>query len=435
MSGGGEPVSIRRVLRLWSPLASSWLLMAAETPLFVAAVARLPDASTHLAAFGGVVYPLALLIESPIVMLLAASVALSRDRESHRVLSRYMWTAGIALTALHVLVAFTPLFDAIAGGLLGAPDAMLESARTGFRWLVPWTLAIAYRRFQQGVLIRCERSRIVVSGTIIRLASGALVLGWGLVDGRAAGIAVGCAAIAVGVTAEAVFTGLAVRPVLRERLPAHDPAATPPGPLAFVAFYVPLALTPLVALGVQPIAAAAMHRMPEATVSLASWAAVHSCVFLLRAPGFALQEVAVRLIGEPGGAVALARFARGLAALVTLILALLWLTPAGTVWFRDVSGLGDDLVEVASGAIVFALPLPALEVAIHHRHGVLVHGSRTRAVTVGVLAYAVTAAAGCLLAVWSQAWRGIDAALVALGCGALAQVGWLCFATRPARRV
>ena len=38
-----------------------------------ATMARLPDPAVNLAAFGGIVFPLALLVEAPIIMLLAAS--------------------------------------------------------------------------------------------------------------------------------------------------------------------------------------------------------------------------------------------------------------------------------------------------------------------------------------------------------------------------
>ena len=42
-------------------------------------MARLPQSTVSLAAYGGVVFPVALLVESPILMLLTASTALARD--------------------------------------------------------------------------------------------------------------------------------------------------------------------------------------------------------------------------------------------------------------------------------------------------------------------------------------------------------------------
>jgi hypothetical protein len=99
--------SLRRAFTAWWPLATSWLLMALELPALSAVVARLPDPRIHLAAYGGVVFPLALIVESPVIMLLAASTALSRDGDSYARLRKYMMAAGAGLTGLHRLIAFT----------------------------------------------------------------------------------------------------------------------------------------------------------------------------------------------------------------------------------------------------------------------------------------------------------------------------------------
>ena len=43
--------------------------MSIELPLVSAVMARLSDPTIHLAAYGGVVFPIALVIEAPIIML------------------------------------------------------------------------------------------------------------------------------------------------------------------------------------------------------------------------------------------------------------------------------------------------------------------------------------------------------------------------------
>src|SRR5262252_2135820 len=108
-------LTLGEVISTWLPLAGSWILMGLELPVVSAAMARMPHATVSLAAYGGVVFPLALLIESPILMLLTASTALARDRRSYAVVRRFMFTAAGLLTVLHAVLAFTPLFDVIAG--------------------------------------------------------------------------------------------------------------------------------------------------------------------------------------------------------------------------------------------------------------------------------------------------------------------------------
>ena len=96
--------------------------MSAEGPALSAIVARLADPKIHLAAYGGIVFPMALLIESPIIMLLAASTALSKDWASFVRMRRFMMFTGAGLTALHLLVTLTPLYDLVVRGLLNAPE-------------------------------------------------------------------------------------------------------------------------------------------------------------------------------------------------------------------------------------------------------------------------------------------------------------------------
>ena len=83
-------VSIPHIFKVWLPLAASWLLMGMELPVLSAIVARLARPEINLAAYGGIVFPLALIIEAPVIMLLAASTALSKDWASYKKLYNYM---------------------------------------------------------------------------------------------------------------------------------------------------------------------------------------------------------------------------------------------------------------------------------------------------------------------------------------------------------
>ncbi|MGB2895468.1 MAG: hypothetical protein WBB65_04805, partial [Anaerolineales bacterium] len=160
---------VTTIHKTWWPLAASWLLMAMELPALSAVIARLPNPQINLAAWGGVVFPLSLIIEAPIIMLLAASTALSKDIASYRWLRRFALWAGAVLTLVHIFIAFTPLFDLVVVKLIGAPQEILEAARLGLKLMTPWTFSIAFRRFNQGALIRFGHSQAVSIGTAIRL--------------------------------------------------------------------------------------------------------------------------------------------------------------------------------------------------------------------------------------------------------------------------
>lgn len=425
------PVDLGRVARLWWPLAASWLLMGVELPLVTAVVARLENPEVNLAAYGSIVFPVSMVIEAPIIMLLAASTALSRDRAAYASLRRFTHGAGLLLTLLHVVVAFTPLYDAVVGGLLGSPEPIREPARLGLQLMTPWTWAIASRRFQQGLLIRSGRPRAVGLGTAMRLAGDLLVLtvGYHL---RWPGIAVAGASLATGVCCEAAWTAYRVRPAIAELSPSPVEPVLRGG--AFARFYVPLAMTSLLYLLVEPIGAAAMARMPRALDSLAVWPALFGLIWVTMGTGVAFQEVVVSLLPRPGAAAALRRFTRRLAIANAAPVLLLAATPLGGLWFSRVSALPAALASLAAAALWLGPPLPALAVFHSWFQGTLVHTRLTRAIPESLALYLVTVSSIATAGVWWARTPGLYVALSALVSGATAQALWLRYRSAAARR-
>jgi len=400
--------------------------MGTEMSLVSAVIARLDDAAYHLAAFGGLVFPFALLIEAPIIMMLAASTALCVDQASFLRLKRFSTLLGVRLSVLHALIAFTPLYDVILVTLIDPPVGAIEPGRLGMQWMTPWTWAIADRRFHQGVLIRFERSRSVVVGTVVRLLTMGSILLAGLVWGTLPGVLVACSALSIGVIAEMVTARLFARAVVAGPLRAAEPG--PPLTLRrLLRFYIPLAITPILHLALLPIGAASIARMPMPLENLAVLSPVNGLVFMTRSVGIAFNEVVVSLSGRVGAGRVLRRFAWGLAVMTSLSLVLIAGTPLSEWWFSLLSGLSTELVDVARVALPFAVLLPGLTVFVSLFNGFLLHAQQTRAIPESVgIALAVSSlilAAGAL----SDLLPGVQVTLIAFSVGTLAQVLWLRF--------
>ncbi|MCH2112229.1 MAG: hypothetical protein MK213_05165 [Planctomycetes bacterium] len=430
-SSSTATVTVREVFRLWLPLAGSWMLMGAETPIFTAFVARMADPAVHLATWGSLVFPLSLVIEGPVIQLLAASTALAEDRGAYRRLLRYTtWMSGV-LTALHIAIAFTPMFDWVAIQLMGVPDALLEPGRLGLQIMTPWTAAIAYRRLHQGILIRAGRSDVVAKGTFIRL----LVLLSAFLVARAvdgvSGILAGASAVALAVSFECVYAWVVTTPIIRQSFPQQSTANPSLTPLGFTRFYIPLALTPLITLLIQPAGAAGMARMPHAMMSLAAWPAVHGVVFLFRSTGHAFNEVVVALAGRPGGQLALRKFAKRLALGTMSGLLLLGAPPFGALWFHWISGLNADLAELCIAATLLTVLMPGYQVYQSWFQGILVHARQTRGISEAVVLYAVLAITGLYLGTLYSQGAGILWAVVTFTVAGLCQTAWLALRARP----
>jgi Na+-driven multidrug efflux pump len=269
--------------------------MTIEGPWIQGVIARKPDSETQLAAFG-LIFSLSVLIETPIIMLLATSSALSRNRQAYLVLWRFMMGINIFVTILALLMAFTPLLDFYLDSLLNIPPHIIEATRPGMQIMVLWSAFIGYRRFHQGILIRFGNTRYIGYGTVIRIVvSGGVAIGLGAIT-QIAGAVIGAFALIFAVGAEAIYTYIVsrkdVKTLLNTILPKSMKALTYQDALKF---HIPLAATSVITLLIRPFIERGLAGMPDATESLAAWPIVFSIMLIMRSGGMAYQEVVISL--------------------------------------------------------------------------------------------------------------------------------------------
>ena len=418
-------MTYHRIAASWWPLALSWLLMSAEGPAHSAIVSRLANPEINLAAWGGIVFPISLIMEAPVVMMLSASTALSTNWRSYTKLRRIAIITGVVFTALHGLIAFTPLYGWVTRTIIGAPEEILEPGRLGLMIMTPWTLAIAYRRFQQGAMIRFGHSKAVGTGTAIRLAANGVILLGGYLLKRVPGIVVAATAVATGVIAEALYAGLRIRPISRQQIRSAPRVETPFTFKHFLRFYIPLALTSLITFFISPIGSASMSRLPRALSSLAVWPVISGFIFLTRSPCLAYNEVVVALLDEPRSYTRLKRFAGILGFASTVLILIIVATPLAEIWMRDVMALPSDLLPMATPAVWFTVPLPLLALVRSWFQGILVNHRETRAITEAVVLNLVTFVIIAGVSVMTQPTAGLYVVLLGQGIAGLIQSLWL----------
>ena len=404
--------------------------MSIETPMVSAVIARLANAETNLAAFSGIVFPLAFIIEAPIVMLLSASTALSKDWPSYHKVWKFMMIASGILTLLHLIIVLTPLYDFIVRDLLGVPEQIIAPARLGLTIMLPWVWSIAYRRFHQGVLIRFGHSRLVSIGTGVRLLADILVLSMGYLLGNVQGIVVGSAAVAAGVVAEAVYIGIVAHPVVKLEVRTAALIAETLTTRAFFAFYLPLVMTAFLSFLSSSITSAALSRMPLAIESLAIWSALNGLNFSLRSPGVAYNEVVVALLDEAGSYKALRQFAWKLLLVMSLVIILFTATPISGFWFQRLTALKPALANLAQQAMWLALPMPALATAQSWFQGIILHSRKTRSITESVIIFLTSISLAYLAGIAWGKTAGLFVGVAGLTLSSLVQVAWLWLRSR-----
>lgn len=415
---------VRNIFLLWLPLAIRFELMMLEGPAVQGAMGRLPHPALNLAAFG-LTLSLSLLIESPVIMLLATAIALVKDADSFFALRRFVVTMAVGCTLLTGLVAFTPLFDVIAGKIMGQPPAIVHAARPAMQILLFWTAAIAWRRFYQGVLVRHGATRLVTWGTAVRLVSALTTAVLLARLGSVPGAQVGAFALIVAVVVEAIATTVFALPVVRRDILPLPPPETPPlTQRTIFVFHAPLAVTVLLTLLAQPLTSAALARLPSPGATLAAWPVAFMVLLVMRGWGLALQEITVAQARNPEARPALRKFVWVVGLVTSGVTALLVLTPLLKVYLAGVLHLPADLRPYARLGIGVGVFMPLITSLGSWRRGLLVVAGQTQAVYQGMGVNLLTHASLLVLSILLHL-PGMWAAAGAFSLAAIAEYVYL----------
>ncbi len=415
-------LSVRQIVRFWLPLAGTWFMMSLEGPILAAVIARLADPKPNLAAYG-VAFAFAIIIESPVILLMSASTALVHDRASFLALRRFTYVLNAIITAVMLLLLVPAVFDFVALTLVGLPADVAAITHGSMVILLLWPGAIGDRRFHQGVLIRADLTRRVAYGTAVRLlfmlATALATRGF-----FEHGAHVGAAALVAGVLVEALATRLMVRSTVRRLLSGATLGRATGQALdwrSLARFYYPLALTSMLSMAVQPTVTFFMGQSRMALDSLAVLPVINSLAFVFRSVGLSFQEAAIALLGERGEHYqTLRRFALGLGLATTSIISLIAFTPLSGFWFGDVSGLSPALTDFSRWPLRIIVLMPALSMWLSFQRALLVHAGRTEPLSKGTLVEVVGIALVLVLGVFGMNMVGAIAAMTAIMVGRVA---------------
>jgi len=371
-----ERLTYKRIFIFWGPLALTWLMMAFEQPFLIAFIARLSDAKYNLAAFG-IAGSFAMIIESPIIMLMSASTALVTGRNSYKKLKSFTDILNAGITGIQLIFLIPPVFNYIVIGLMEVPEEVARIAHIALIIFLPWAASIGYRRFYQGILIRNNLTQRVTYGTLIRL-SVIVIVGLFLFAAGVKGAYVGAAAMSMAVLCEAIATRFMVSRTLKAILQEEDTENGNLSLRSITKFYFPLALTSILSLGVHPFVTFFLGRSLMALESLAVLPVVSSLVFIFRSLGLSFQEVNIALIGKEKQNYRLLRnFAIYLGILVTVLISVLAFTPLADLWFINISGLSAELAGLSYLPLKILILLPALTVLLNFQRSCLIINGTT----------------------------------------------------------
>lgn len=421
--------ALKDLFRTWWPIAISWVLLAFEPLFFSSVISRFPNAEVNLAAYGNISWQIPILLQSPIMLLQAASAALCVDQETFRKLRKFADYMAIGLTLLHLLIALTPLYYVIVRDILSAPEEVIAAARPGLILMLPWAGSIAFRRFRQGILVRFGHTKRMSFGTILRLIADLILVGILAKIKGISGIIVATAAQGAAVLFEGIYVGIVARPVIKNELKPNQ--GTPIiGWKSFARYYTPFMLNSIIFILYNPMNSAAMGRMPLALPSLATWPVVNGFSNMINNLGQACREVTLTYFRHEGVYPVVKRFCIIVGILSVGLVLLFAVTPLFDWYLRVVVSLPEQLIEYAKNTLSILIPMGFIFSLSNMYTGVVSYNKKTISLLTSTIAQLGIVFIGLIIAITIWDGPGIYSVAVVSLISSIVQLVWLYFSNK-----
>lgn len=379
------------LIDLWReflPLSLSDVTMACGDPAVTMTLAYLPEAQVNLASLG-VAKSLAVLFESPIIMILHASNALAGNPTSRLALWRFTLLGGGILSGLLYLLALPPVFRIVGMQWLAIPANMAASVQNIILIMGGWAFVIAWRRYFQGLLIYHGHAAALAKASLLRLAilCITLAIGFGL---KLSGWLLAGGALMVGVTCEAILiTAFAYQLGAVTKVPKLDNLEStkvsdvdshlPQNIKQVWRFYYPLANSMLVVWGGRALLLSILGRGDDATTAIASWSAAWGLVLVIANSTRMVQQIVIKYHARMAFS-SLFMFALSIGLTCSLILLLMVATPISDQIIGSFIGNDRVLVTQIKPVILVCAIIPMLTALQNAGQGFLVGQGKTNRV-------------------------------------------------------
>lgn len=419
----------RAILSLYLPLALSWVFMAIESPICIAILQGIGDGmvSEQVAKVStagmNLLMALAIAIESPVIDLLSTSTTLSRHRQGFAQMTRFAVILMAVVTIVQGTVAFTPLYWHLTIGLLNTPREVAEAVHTPMQIILFWSAAVGWRRYLQGVMIRRGVTRPISFGTLVRVVTMFSVgFGLSLATDMPKLNAVAFALFS-SVFTEALFIHFVSRSVVRE-LPEKPDEEPPLNLRRLVLFHLPLTGSTFVTLMALPMINAALGRLPNPVLTMASYQVGFSLIWLFRTATFAMPEAVITLYDRGEKQRILFRFCLTVGALLSGLMLIFHLTGLDAAYFRSVLAVREELIAGAAMIVLWCSALPIINALMSALRGFLT-AEHVTSVRLYAIAGGMSTLAICLyLGVYFQ-HPGLATAITAMIASQVVELGIL----------
>lgn len=259
-----------RLTRFLLPLILTIIINEFGIQFINAGMARMPQATTTLAAFG-LAWGLVLFLPSPLGQARQLSLVLVDSQASQRKTWRFVLITSLFLIALQASLVLSPLGNWVIDDLHRIDTELSTLVRTVLLWMLPVPLLRSVALFWGGLLIRARYTSVISYATFGSILSGiatvALLLPIEAIRARPIWLPILATYAMILVEATVLYWGK--RRYIRLPVESENPARASLSYVDIIQFFWPLALIMFVQELSRPLINLFIARGPEGTIALA----------------------------------------------------------------------------------------------------------------------------------------------------------------------
>jgi hypothetical protein len=198
------PLTLHALWQFYWPLVVTTLLRQAQRPVLNAGIAVATSARASLAAWP-VAWGFAILITGPAWSLQQLTTAMATDQIAYQRVRRFALSLGVLFSLLLGLVAFTPLYGLVMGGIYNLSPELQDLAQPAVQFMVLFPVLMGSQAFLRGVLIRAGCTGMVRTAMMLNVGTLVLTVVVGVTLLSPTGVLLAAIANLTGGTAELVW--------------------------------------------------------------------------------------------------------------------------------------------------------------------------------------------------------------------------------------
>ena len=404
-------LTLRQLYTLFLPLAFSGAFFPVARPVINAALARTADPELALAAYS-VALSVTLPLVAPLFGMRQIVTALCVDRDMIGRLGLLVWCLGGGATAIVLLLSIPSVYMLVTDHLLGIPQEISSLGPPAMLLLATSPLLLIGRGYYQGILVHYGRANPVGVGAFGYLVACSVVVLGAVLWLDLPGAVAAALALLAGNLIYLLIVWPPTRSLYRGDAPAIVQWRTDFEPQKrsmryILSLYHPLAVSTMLAAGVEPVVQMAMAHTPQVTESLAAYAVCVSIVWLARTNLWNTQQVVIARVKGNTSYAATRRFVMSLGLGMTAVMSFGLLPAVSDAVFGDLIGLEGIVKDYAQHGYAILVIVPYLQGWRSLSYGTLVALGDTGGIRTAAMVRIAVLVAALGVGVLHGGWPGV----------------------------